>query len=164
MFSSSPNWFHILWLFLSQFGDIYQEEHFINYLKPDIQIVKELPKELGSLDLEAIGSLVRHSSNLHPKSSIWSVAYSNNFSQITSILTHRLVSGDGCRCCERGKAKLFCKIHSSYFTSQQSSSFCWIWEPVGLRSNTTWITGILFYFDTCQRVYTSFQPVTFSVL
>lgn len=45
--------------FLSQFDDIYQEEHFINYLKPDIRIVKELPKELQSLDLEAIGSVVR---------------------------------------------------------------------------------------------------------
>ena len=43
--------------FLSQFGDIYQEKHFINYLKPDIRIVNELPKELQSLDLEAIGSL-----------------------------------------------------------------------------------------------------------
>ncbi|KAK3017713.1 hypothetical protein RJ639_003069 [Escallonia herrerae] len=40
------------------FGDIYQEEHFINYLKPDIRIVKELPEELQSLDLEAIGSVV----------------------------------------------------------------------------------------------------------
>ncbi|KAL6200925.1 hypothetical protein ACLB2K_024640 [Fragaria x ananassa] len=38
--------------------DIYQEDHFINYLSPDIRIVKELPKELQSLDLEAIGSLV----------------------------------------------------------------------------------------------------------
>ncbi|KAL8136918.1 hypothetical protein V2J09_002919 [Rumex salicifolius] len=43
---------------LSQFGDIYQEEHFINYLKPDIRIVKELPEELRVLDLEAIGSLI----------------------------------------------------------------------------------------------------------
>ena len=42
----------------SQFGDIYQEEHFIKYLSPDIRIVKELPKELQSLDLEAIGSVV----------------------------------------------------------------------------------------------------------
>ncbi|KAG6778473.1 hypothetical protein POTOM_014808 [Populus tomentosa] len=33
---------------------IYQEEHFINYLTPDIRIVKELPKELQSQDLEAI--------------------------------------------------------------------------------------------------------------
>ncbi|KVI09370.1 hypothetical protein Ccrd_012230 [Cynara cardunculus var. scolymus] len=41
-----------------QFGDIYQEDYFIDYLKPDIRIVKELPKELQSLDLEAIGSVV----------------------------------------------------------------------------------------------------------
>ncbi|KAL2495436.1 O-fucosyltransferase family protein [Forsythia ovata] len=47
-----------VWTDTSQFGDIYQEEHFINYLKPDIRIVKELPKELQSLDLEAIGSVV----------------------------------------------------------------------------------------------------------
>ncbi|KAL2475693.1 O-fucosyltransferase family protein [Abeliophyllum distichum] len=47
-----------VWTDTSQFGDIYQEEHFINYLNPDIRIVKELPKELQSLDLEAIGSVV----------------------------------------------------------------------------------------------------------
>ncbi|CAA0826496.1 O-fucosyltransferase family protein [Striga hermonthica] len=47
-----------VWRDASQFGDIYQEDHFINYLKPDIPIVKNLPKELQSLDLEAIGSLV----------------------------------------------------------------------------------------------------------
>ncbi|GER44913.1 O-fucosyltransferase family protein [Striga asiatica] len=47
-----------VWRDASQFGDIYQEDHFINYLKPDIPIVKDLPKELQSLDLEAIGSLV----------------------------------------------------------------------------------------------------------
>ncbi|CAL5410602.1 unnamed protein product [Camellia sinensis] len=47
-----------VWRDLSQFGDIYQEEHFINYLKPDIRIVKKLPLELRSLDLEAIGSVV----------------------------------------------------------------------------------------------------------
>ncbi|XP_042398216.1 O-fucosyltransferase 2-like [Zingiber officinale] len=47
-----------VWKDISQFGDIYQEEHFINYLKDDIPIVKELPVELQSLDLEAIGSIV----------------------------------------------------------------------------------------------------------
>ncbi|XWS15537.1 hypothetical protein CRYUN_Cryun34aG0008500 [Craigia yunnanensis] len=47
-----------VWKDVSQFSDIYQEEHFINYLTPDIQIVKELPGELKSLDLEAIGSFV----------------------------------------------------------------------------------------------------------
>ncbi|KAI3456512.1 hypothetical protein Pfo_013175 [Paulownia fortunei] len=47
-----------VWRDASQFSDIYEEEHFINYLKPDIPIVKELPKELQSLDLEAIGSVV----------------------------------------------------------------------------------------------------------
>ncbi|CAK9140955.1 unnamed protein product [Ilex paraguariensis] len=47
-----------VWRDVSQFGDIYQEEHFINYLRLDIRIVKELPLELQSLDLEAIGSVV----------------------------------------------------------------------------------------------------------
>ncbi|KAJ6706762.1 O-FUCOSYLTRANSFERASE 2 [Salix viminalis] len=47
-----------VWRDVSQFSDIYQEEHFINYLTPDIRIVKELPKELQLLDLEAIGSTV----------------------------------------------------------------------------------------------------------
>ncbi|XP_057962507.1 O-fucosyltransferase 15-like [Malania oleifera] len=47
-----------VWNDVSQFGDIYQEEHFIDYLKLDIRIVKELPKELQSLDLEAIGSVI----------------------------------------------------------------------------------------------------------
>ncbi|XP_068656493.1 O-fucosyltransferase 2-like [Aristolochia californica] len=47
-----------VWRDGSQFSDIYQEEHFIQYLKPDIRIVKELPMEFQSLDLEAIGSLV----------------------------------------------------------------------------------------------------------
>ncbi|XP_066369684.1 O-fucosyltransferase 15-like isoform X3 [Miscanthus floridulus] len=47
-----------VWLDKSQFGDIYQEDYFIKYLKSDIQIVKDLPAELQSLDLEAIGSLV----------------------------------------------------------------------------------------------------------
>ncbi|XP_054785595.1 O-fucosyltransferase 15-like isoform X2 [Prosopis cineraria] len=50
--------FSSVWRDVSQFSDIYQEEHFIQYLTPDIRIVKELPKELQSLDLEAIGSVV----------------------------------------------------------------------------------------------------------
>ncbi|KAK7363780.1 hypothetical protein VNO77_05937 [Canavalia gladiata] len=47
-----------VWKDVSQFSDIYQEEHFINYLTPDIRIVRELPRELLSLDLEAIRSVV----------------------------------------------------------------------------------------------------------
>ncbi|CAN1165721.1 O-fucosyltransferase 15 [Linum perenne] len=47
-----------VWKDVSQFSDIYQQEHFIEYLAPDIRIVKELPQELQSLDLEAIGSIV----------------------------------------------------------------------------------------------------------
>ncbi|XP_010476148.1 PREDICTED: uncharacterized protein At1g04910-like isoform X2 [Camelina sativa] len=47
-----------VWTDASQFGDIYQEEHFMKYLSPDIRIVKELPTKLQSLDLEPIGSVV----------------------------------------------------------------------------------------------------------
>ncbi|CAN8245200.1 unnamed protein product [Cochlearia groenlandica] len=50
--------FSDVWTDSSQFGDIYQVEHFIKYLSPDIRIVNKLPKELHSLDLEAIGSVV----------------------------------------------------------------------------------------------------------
>ncbi|PWA53041.1 GDP-fucose protein O-fucosyltransferase [Artemisia annua] len=39
-------------------NDIYQDDYFIDSLKPDIRIVKELPKQLQSLDIEAIGSVV----------------------------------------------------------------------------------------------------------
>lgn len=46
----------------SQFGDIYQEEHFMKMLKDELSIVKEIPSHLHSLDLEAIGSLVWNSS------------------------------------------------------------------------------------------------------
>ncbi|KAH9617048.1 hypothetical protein KSS87_003233 [Heliosperma pusillum] len=54
-----PNFMYSsVWRDVSQFGDIYQEEHFINYLKPDIHIVKELPEELRSLDLDAIDSVI----------------------------------------------------------------------------------------------------------
>ncbi|KAK6150023.1 hypothetical protein DH2020_017548 [Rehmannia glutinosa] len=47
-----------VWKDPSQFNDIYQEETFMNILKDDINIVKELPSHLKSIDLEAIGSLV----------------------------------------------------------------------------------------------------------
>ncbi|KAG0475078.1 hypothetical protein HPP92_014764 [Vanilla planifolia] len=47
-----------VWQDSSQFSDIYEEEHFVNYLKADIKIVKELPAELQSLDLEARGIII----------------------------------------------------------------------------------------------------------
>lgn len=54
-----PKFLHSnVWKDESQFSDIYREEHFISVLGADIRIVKELPVELRSLDLEAIGSLV----------------------------------------------------------------------------------------------------------
>lgn len=34
----------------SQFGDIYQEDHFIEYLKDEVNIVKDLPQHLKSTD------------------------------------------------------------------------------------------------------------------
>ncbi|PUZ60368.1 hypothetical protein GQ55_4G119000 [Panicum hallii var. hallii] len=47
-----------VWKDTNQFGDIYQEDYFVNYMKNDVRIVKELPPHLQSLDLEAIGSQV----------------------------------------------------------------------------------------------------------
>ncbi|RDX82358.1 hypothetical protein CR513_36867, partial [Mucuna pruriens] len=47
-----------VWKDPSQFGDIYQEEYFINILKDDINIVKELPPHMKSVDVEAIGSQI----------------------------------------------------------------------------------------------------------
>ncbi|KAG0495888.1 hypothetical protein HPP92_000539 [Vanilla planifolia] len=47
-----------VWKDESQFGDIYQEDYFLNFLKDDLTIVKELPLHLQSLDLKAIGSQV----------------------------------------------------------------------------------------------------------
>nr|XP_010925619.1 O-fucosyltransferase 8 [Elaeis guineensis] len=47
-----------VWQDTSQFGDIYQEEYFINYLKDDVNIVKEMPSHLQLLDIEAIGSQI----------------------------------------------------------------------------------------------------------
>ncbi|KAJ1696094.1 hypothetical protein LUZ63_004606 [Rhynchospora breviuscula] len=53
--------YNSVWKDVSQFSDIYQEEYFINYLKDDVRIVKELPVQLQSLDLEAVGSLLTDS-------------------------------------------------------------------------------------------------------
>ncbi|XWS18524.1 hypothetical protein CRYUN_Cryun32bG0051300 [Craigia yunnanensis] len=47
-----------VWKDPSQFGDIYQEDYFMRILKDDVDIVKELPPHLKSLDIEAIGSLI----------------------------------------------------------------------------------------------------------
>ncbi|KAG9137824.1 hypothetical protein Leryth_022288 [Lithospermum erythrorhizon] len=47
-----------VWNDPSQFGDLYQEDHFMNSLIDDVDIVKELPHKFQSLDMEAIGSLV----------------------------------------------------------------------------------------------------------
>ncbi|KAK8955239.1 hypothetical protein KSP40_PGU013214 [Platanthera guangdongensis] len=50
--------FSSVWKDISQFGDIYQEDYFINILKDDVRIIKELPSHLQSLNLESIGSMV----------------------------------------------------------------------------------------------------------
>ena len=42
----------------SHFGDLYDECYFIDYLKEDVRIVKDLPIELHSLDLNAMESVV----------------------------------------------------------------------------------------------------------
>lgn len=42
----------------SQFGDIYEKDFFMNYLKDDVLIISELPPELQSLDLAVMGSIV----------------------------------------------------------------------------------------------------------
>uniref|UniRef100_J3MEU8 O-fucosyltransferase family protein n=2 Tax=Oryza brachyantha TaxID=4533 RepID=J3MEU8_ORYBR len=47
-----------VWKDTSQFGDIYQEDYFVNYMKSDVHIVKDLPPHLQSLDLEEIGSQI----------------------------------------------------------------------------------------------------------
>ncbi|KAF4374271.1 hypothetical protein G4B88_022045 [Cannabis sativa] len=47
-----------VWKDPSQFGDIYQENHFIDIMKDEVDIVKELPPDLKSVDIEAIGSLI----------------------------------------------------------------------------------------------------------
>ncbi|KAM0054639.1 putative GDP-fucose protein O-fucosyltransferase [Helianthus debilis subsp. tardiflorus] len=50
--------FSNVWKDPSQFGDIYQEEYFIKTLKNEVNIVKDLPPHLKSLDFEEIGSLI----------------------------------------------------------------------------------------------------------
>ncbi|XP_031504129.1 O-fucosyltransferase 8 isoform X2 [Nymphaea colorata] len=47
-----------VWKDGSQFEDIYQEEYFINSLREDVTIVKELPSHLQLIDIEAVGSLI----------------------------------------------------------------------------------------------------------
>ncbi|KAF3333313.1 GDP-fucose protein O-fucosyltransferase [Carex littledalei] len=47
-----------VWKDTSQFGEIYQEEYFLEYLKNDVDIVKELPSHLQAVDVEAIGSQI----------------------------------------------------------------------------------------------------------
>nr|XP_043622476.1 O-fucosyltransferase 8 [Erigeron canadensis] len=50
--------FSNVWKDPSQFGDIYQEEYFIKAFKDEVNIVKDLPPHLKSLDFKEIGSLI----------------------------------------------------------------------------------------------------------
>ncbi|CAL1410416.1 unnamed protein product [Linum trigynum] len=50
-----------VWKDPSQFGDIYQEKHFLDMMKEEVDIVKELPSRFKSLDIEPIGSLITDS-------------------------------------------------------------------------------------------------------
>ncbi|KAH9620719.1 hypothetical protein KSS87_020208 [Heliosperma pusillum] len=63
-----------VWKDPSQFGDIYQVEHFIKSLANEIAIVKELPSQFKSLDLEAIGSLI---TDAHLEKEAKPIDYSN---------------------------------------------------------------------------------------
>ncbi|KAI7727807.1 hypothetical protein M8C21_005945, partial [Ambrosia artemisiifolia] len=45
-----------VWKDPSQFGDIYQEEYFMKTLKDEVNIVRDLPPHLKSLDFKEIGS------------------------------------------------------------------------------------------------------------
>lgn len=47
-----------VWRDSSQFRDLYVEDYFIDYLKDDVRIVKELPVELHALDPDAIEAVV----------------------------------------------------------------------------------------------------------
>nr|GME14470.1 O-fucosyltransferase 8 isoform X2 [Ipomoea batatas] len=47
-----------VWQDPSQFEDIYEEEHFMETLKDEVSIVKDLPPHLKLLDLETAGSIV----------------------------------------------------------------------------------------------------------
>ncbi|KAF3451301.1 hypothetical protein FNV43_RR07396 [Rhamnella rubrinervis] len=47
-----------VWKDPSQFGDIYQEGYFMDFMRDEVHIVKELPLDLRSIDIEAIGSLI----------------------------------------------------------------------------------------------------------
>ncbi|XP_076904993.1 O-fucosyltransferase 8-like [Bidens hawaiensis] len=50
--------FSNVWKDPSQFGDIYQEEYFMKTLEDEVNIVKDLPPHLKSLDFKEIGSLI----------------------------------------------------------------------------------------------------------
>ncbi|CAH1429375.1 unnamed protein product [Lactuca virosa] len=47
-----------VWKDPSQFGDIYQEDYFMKTLKDEVNIVKDLPPHLKSLNFKEIGSLI----------------------------------------------------------------------------------------------------------
>ncbi|KAH7651775.1 GDP-fucose protein O-fucosyltransferase protein [Dioscorea alata] len=74
-----------VWKDSSQFGDIYQEDYFINLLKDDVRIVKELPTHLNSLDIEAIGS-----QRLRCKCNFHALKFVPQIQEVGSLLVQRI--------------------------------------------------------------------------
>ncbi|KAL4393789.1 hypothetical protein AHAS_Ahas02G0087100 [Arachis hypogaea] len=69
----------------NQFGDIYQEDYFMNILKDDIRIVKELPPHMKSQDLNAVGS-----QRLRCKCNFYALKFAPKIQQAGSLLIKRI--------------------------------------------------------------------------
>ncbi|KAF7810180.1 Transcription factor MYB3R-5 [Senna tora] len=78
-----------------QFSYIHPEKHFINYLSPDVRIVKELPKELQPLDLEAIDSVVSYDMGKEAKLSFY---MKNILHVLLNICIHYLLAPSSLYC------------------------------------------------------------------
>ncbi|KAK7844991.1 o-fucosyltransferase 8 [Quercus suber] len=81
-----------VWKDPSQFGDIYQEEYFMSTLKDEVNIVKDLPLHLSSLDFEALGSL-----KLRCKCNFHALKFVPKIQQAGSLLVRRIRKYDAAR-------------------------------------------------------------------